>query len=346
MQISFTGDIAFGGYFGKQELNDNLLSPEVRDFLVQSDACVCNIEGPICSQKIRKGRGSLKSGPDIHHFLSLMNGNILFLGNNHILDYDEVGLQETLDFAAEKGYEVMGAGRNIKEASKPLIFGNLCGMLALRYYNKHARASESECGCLIWDEEKLIRDRISEIKHQCRWCILVVHGGDEFCTMPFPYIRNRYRKFLEWGADIIVAHHPHVVQGYEMLDGKAIFYSLGNFVFDNSYMRAFPETREGVLLKLDIKKDDFSWKYLPIIINGDSKTIKKGSCPCSFFCIAGDNDYYNRLPDVISDFLKKEKINLKFQMNRSIPIRVKCRIALSHIKRYLKEKKKLKKYMK
>ena len=67
---------------------------------------------------------------------------------------------------------------------------------------------------------------------------MVYHGGDEFFHVPMPYIRKQLKGYLDWGCDIVVAHHPHVVQGYEMLGKKAIFYSLGNFIFDTDYQRA------------------------------------------------------------------------------------------------------------
>lgn len=90
-----------------------------------------------------------------------------------------------------------------------------------------------------------------EIKEKCRWCVIVVHGGEEFASLPNPYTRVRYLKYLELGADVVVGHHPHVTENYELFeDGKVIFYSLGNFIFDTDYQRAHPYTDEGALLKL------------------------------------------------------------------------------------------------
>lgn len=346
MKLAFTGDTVFTGLFEGQETNTELLSDEVKAFFDRSDVCVCDVEGPICSQNKITDRVAIKSGPEMHRFLSAIRANVLFLGNNHILDYGESGLYETLDIAARNGFRAIGAGRTIKEASEPLLFDGICGLLALRYQNKHARATETECGCLIWDEEKLIREKIAEIKSKCRWCILVIHGGDEFCPMPLPEIRKRYLKFLGWGADIIVGHHPHVVQNYELIGDKIIFYSLGNFVFDDRYMRVFAEAREGVVLRLDVDENGFTWEYLPIVIDGDQKRIYAGTDSPAFFCIKNETEYSDKLPDLARTFLRNERRNLAYQAKRTdISLSAKCRIVMSHTKRYRKEKKRLRKYL-
>lgn len=336
MKIAFTGDLVFSGKFDGAEEKTGILDAEILSFLQSADYCVCDLEGPIYSSDARNDKVAIRSQPTIKKFLSSINGNVLFLGNNHILDYDEAGLKETLDFAEQNNILNFGAGYSIDEASKPLYLDDMCGMLAIRYNNKHARASVEQLGCLIWDEEEIIKKRIAEIKAKCTWCVLAVHGGDEFCMVPFPRIRGRYKKFLDWGADIIVAHHPHVAQNYEIVGQKIIFYSLGNFVFDNNYMREFVEAKDGILIKLDLQPEGYSWEYMPIFIDGDELKIKKTECPKAFNCIENETDYKNKVQIAITDFLAKERKNLKFQFKRKdIKTKAKARIILSHIKRYV-----------
>lgn len=346
MQIAFTGDLVFHGKFDGMEEKNGILDEEVLDFFRNTDYCVCDLEGPIYSHNARNDRVAIRSRPGIKHFLSTINGNILFLGNNHILDYDEGGLKETLDFADQNNILRFGAGYNIDEASRPLYLESMCGLLAIRYSNKHARATSTEHGCLIWDEDDIIKKRIIEIKKQCTWCVLVIHGGDEFCMTPFPEIRARYKKFLDWGADIIVAHHPHVVQNYEIIGEKIVFYSIGNFLFDDNYMRVFAEAKEGVLLKLDLRENGYTWDYMPIFIDGDALKIRKTECSAAFNCIADESDYKSKVQVAAKDFLVKERKNLNYQYKRrDIKTKAKCRIILSHIKRYIILKKKIKNYL-
>ena len=114
---------------------------------------------------------------------------------------------------------------------------------------------------------------IAEIKSRCRWCVIVSHGGEEFTSLPSPYTRDRYLKFLELGADVVVAHHPHVPENYELFDnGKAIFYSLGNFIFDTDYQRVHLYTDVGVLLKLIFTEEAIDFEAIGIrIIRGDER---------------------------------------------------------------------------
>lgn len=345
MRIAFTGDVVFHAKFDGMEENEKILDDSIVHFLKETDYCVCDLEGPVYSGKRRNDKVAIRSKPGIKSFLSIINGNILFLGNNHILDYDEPGFNETIEFADKNGFLRFGAGKNIKDASEPLYLGDTCGLLGLRYNNKHARAGQECLGCLIWDEDEIIQKRIEEIKKKCRWCILVIHGGDEFCVSPFPEIRNRYKKFLDWGADIIVAHHPHVIQNYEIIDKKIIFYSLGNFVFDDDYMRTFPEAKEGVLVKLDLLSNGYSWEFIPIYIDGDVSRIREMKESQAFNCIVDEADYIKKAKDALQDFLHKEKVNLKYQCKRKdIKLKAKFRIIVSHIKRFILLKKKAKNF--
>ena len=90
---------------------------------------------------------------------------------------------------------------------------------------------------------------------------MVTHEGHEFSQIPMPYLRNKYHRFLEYGADIVVGHHPHVVQNYEKVGDKIIFYSLGNFIFDTDYQRLQNYTENGILLKLSFTQDSYSWEH-------------------------------------------------------------------------------------
>lgn len=81
--------------------------------------------------------------------------------------------------------------------------------------------------------------------------------------MPSTYTRDRYIKYLELGADVVVGHHPHVPENYELFeDGKAIFYSLGNFIFDTDYQRSHKYTEFGVLLKLVFTEEKMDFEAI------------------------------------------------------------------------------------
>lgn len=336
MKIAFTGDVVFSGYFANMESQSSVLDEKIVSFLSDTDHCICDIEGPIISGQEITHKVAIRSLPQIYGFLKRINGDILCLGNNHILDYGNKGLCETLEFSKKNHLQTIGAGKNIDDASKELILSNEVGLLSIRYFNKHDRATRLESGCLIWDEDEIIKERIKTIKKNCRWCVLVIHGGNEFCPMPFPDVRKRYLKFLEWGADIIVGHHPHVVQNYEILGEKIIFYSIGNFVFDDEYMRTQQEAKIGILLKIDFQDDGYLWTHLPICIDGDSHKISETEKPAIFRDIQ-EAEYIQSVPSLIKEFKRKERINLRYCLKRTdIGSKAKIRIIASHLKRYFK----------
>ena len=92
----------------------------------------------------------------------------------------------------------------------------------------------------------------------------------------------------EMGADIVVSHHPHVVMNYELFSNKAIFYSLGNFIFDTDYQRAQFNTEKGLLLKLNFTSEDYSFEPMGIRIERDTHHVVKGEIPKIFKDVQGD----------------------------------------------------------
>ena len=192
------------------------------------------------------------------------------------MDAGAEGILSTRSIASEMGSLVFGAGMNEAEASEPVYLDEAggIGMFGVSYMNECIPATENTPGIFRWDNLEYIKERIHEIKSKCRWCIVVSHGGEEFAPLPNPYTRDRYLKFLEFGADIVVSHHPHVPENYETFDnGKAIFYSLGNFIFDTDYQRAHAYTDTGVLLKLSFTENAFTFEGKGTHIDRNSERI-------------------------------------------------------------------------
>ena len=121
--------------------------------------------------------------------------------------------------------------------------------------------------------------------------ILVVHGGDEFSSLSTPDIRKKYHSLLDLGADIIVGHHPHVVQEMEKTGDKVIFYSLGNFIFDTDYQRSFDHTENGILLGIDLEEAAYTFDYMPICINRETQMVEAAQAAPSVFCHVDETEY-------------------------------------------------------
>lgn len=288
-ELVFTGDIGFDRYMDGKWNDEELLSQEICDFLRSADHVIANVEGPLVrNQKNTANEGVAQllhtMDPDVTKVLDKMNADIWNLCNNHIMDAGADGLAATLQEAGRAGVKTLGVGMNIEEASKPLYLDEAggIGMFSVGYQRGCKPAGEDKAGCLSWSEMDIIRDVIHKIKAKCRWCIVVAHGGEEFTALPTPYTRDRYLAYLDMGADIVVCHHPHVPMNYEILGEKAIFYSLGNFIFDTDYQRAQFCTDIGVLLKLCLSENEFTFEPMGIQIERGTEHIVKGEVPAIF----------------------------------------------------------------
>ena len=275
--IVFTGDIGFDRYMDRRWEDENFLAKPVLDFFHNADHTVANVEGAMIDAVDDGSRGIFfhSMNPEAACILKQIHADIWSIGNNHTMDAGAEGVISTRTIAAEMGSQTIGAGLNEAEASEPVYLDEAggIGMFCVAYQAECIPATATEPGIFRWDDMDYIAKRIAEIKSKCRWCIVVSHGGEEFTSLPSPYTRERYLKYLELGADVVVGHHPHVPENYELFDdGKAIFYSLGNFIFDTDYQRVHLYTDIGVLLKLQFTEEKMDFEAIGIqIVRGEER---------------------------------------------------------------------------
>ena len=287
--LVFTGDIGFDKYMDGKWDDDELISKEVLEFLHSGNHVIANVEGALIDGAgfgDTTGVGQLlhSMNPKAVKVLDRMKADIWNICNNHIMDAGEAGVAETLRLAGLHKAKTIGAGRNIEEAAKPLILEEAggIGLISVGYRRGCKPADADKAGCFMWHEMEMIANKIKEVKNKCRWCVMVVHGGEECTSLPSPYTRERYHKYLEMGADIVVSHHPHVPMNYEKVGEKIIFYSLGNFIFDTDYQRAQFNTEFGLLVKLNFTRDDYTWEAFGIRIDRETEHIVKEKLPRIF----------------------------------------------------------------
>lgn len=279
ISIGFTGDLGFSGYFTGACKKPDLLDNNLKEFFKANDATVINYENPITACRItRKKRLAHRSDPEALDFIkSNFSNPVLSFANNHLMDYGYIGMIDTIENTEAAGLPYIGAGRNIEEASKMIVLGDdiKIGIMSMQY-KKYMVANDVHGGPFHESSDAYIKKRVEEFRSKVDWLVLVYHGGDEFLYSPMPYIRKLLKKYLDWGCDVIVAHHPHVVQGFEYVGKKAIFYSLGNFIFDTDYQRVQEGTDRGMLLRLTFTKDGFSFEGVPTFIDRDRQTVSQG----------------------------------------------------------------------
>ncbi len=309
--IVFTGDIGFDRYMNRKWEDDALLSPAVLNFFHTADHVCANVEGALISADDDGSRGVFfhSMNPAATSVLQKMGADIWSIGNNHTMDAGRDGIISTRKIAEDMGAMTIGAGLNLLEASAPIYLEEAggIGMFGVSYMAECIPATHTDAGIFRWDDMELIARRIAEVKESCRWCVVVAHGGEEFAAMPNPYTRDRYIKYLELGADVVVGHHPHVPENYELFDnGKAIFYSLGNFIFDTDYQRAHPYTECGVLLKLIFTPDKLEFEALGTKVDRTTERIVEASLPAIFTNIVA-REYRLLAPLSAKAFVAEEK---------------------------------------
>ena len=306
--LVFTGDIGFDRYmYGKWD-DEELLSSEVLDFLHSADHVIANVEGPVAEAEQNTTQSGVQQllhtiDPAATKVLRKMNADIWNICNNHIMDAGEYGIRCTLREAKNFGAQTIGAGMNIDEARKPVILHEAggIGMFGVGYQRACRKADTDKPGCYSWSDLDAIQQTIDDIKKTCRWCIVVAHAGEEFTPLPSPYTRERYHKYLEMGADIVVAHHPHVPMNYETVGDKIIFYSLGNFIFDTDYQRSQFNTDIGLLIKLNFTEDEFTYEPMGLKILRGPEHIVKGDLPRIFVDV--QEEEYNLLAPLSAKML-------------------------------------------
>lgn len=298
--LVFTGDIGFDRYMLGQWNDDELLSKDVIDFLHSADHVIANVEGPVAEAEtntVKDGAQQLLHtiDPAAVKVLKNMHADIWNICNNHIMDAGPFGIESTLKIAKANGVQTIGAGMNIDEARKPVVIDEAggIGMFGVGYQRACRKADTDKPGCFSWSDLDEIEKLIKDIKSKCRWCVVVAHAGEEFTPLPSPYTRERFHKFLEMGADIVINHHPHVPMNYETVGDKIIFYSLGNFIFDTDYQRSQFNTELGLLVKINFTEDSFTYEPMGLRIDRETEHVVKSDLPRIFVDV--QDDEYNLL---------------------------------------------------
>lgn len=211
-------------------------SDEVKDLFANADYGICNFEAPIHtegSQPIKKSGPALNQSADSPAFLKKHGFNIILMANNHIMDYGEAGMKATMD--GFKEVMVVGAG-NAEDAFAVRyveVADRRIGFLSLVHHEFGTVESIDDKGCgAAWICSPDVPGIIMNAKNKCDYLLVLPHAGVEHTAAPLPGWRKLYKHFIDWGADAVVASHPHCPQGWEIYSGKPIYYSLGDFYFD------------------------------------------------------------------------------------------------------------------
>jgi len=249
----------------------DFLYEKVAPALRLADLGFLNLEFPVAPKTGRPPKPFLfNAGPEAVSALARAGFNVFNLANNHAFDQGPRGLAETCFHLDSIGVGFVGAGRTAAEAQKPLVIEKRGIRVAFLAYttllNIAGNSGDPARPRVNTFEEDSAKNDISRLRDSVDFIVVSLHWGNEYMNEPTPSQVAVAHELCDWGADIILGHHPHVlgpVEIYTAKDGRrcVIAYTLGNFISnqERTYCLKMPaekgDPRDGVLLYIALVAD-------------------------------------------------------------------------------------------
>jgi poly-gamma-glutamate capsule biosynthesis protein CapA/YwtB (metallophosphatase superfamily) len=233
VRLCAVGDIGLSGAVALQAQAEGFdgLWAEIAPLLQAADLAFANLESPLVALGRRPG---LFAGPTSGaKALARAGFDLLNLANNHIYDYGPEGLASTLQACEQAGLKVVGAGERREGLADPLVIE--AGGLRLVWLGcARTLQKQSATGPFFWElDEQALLSAVRSAKGKGDLLVLSLHVGRMYLDYPDPDHRRLAQTLLENGADLVLMHHAHVLQGIEIQGGSRVAcYSLGNFLID------------------------------------------------------------------------------------------------------------------
>jgi poly-gamma-glutamate capsule biosynthesis protein CapA/YwtB (metallophosphatase superfamily) len=231
---------------------------DVQGLLKAGDVVFCNLEHPLTESEYSLDPNSkyvLRAAPEAAEGLEWAGFNLVSIANNHILDYYEAGLADTMAILEERDIAFAGSGENLEKARQMAVLevnGKKIGLLAYTEFGDVLYEGDPPLRFTAWADKagvapldtRLIKEDMAKAREQVDLLIVSLHWGVEDSFGVTDQQISLAHWLVEQGADIILGHHPHWFQGIELYRGKPIVYSLGNFIFD----QPLPQSKESFIL--------------------------------------------------------------------------------------------------
>lgn len=276
VSLVFTGDIYLSPYI--QENYDRggigeIIGADVWNELTNADILMVNEEFPFGTggTPAEDKQFTFRVDPRYSQIFTELGVDVVTLANNHVLDYGTEVLMQTFQVLKEKGISYTGAGQD-KEEAKALITieagGRTFGFLAasrvipVSEWNIENR----QPGVFTTYDNSALVEEIQKARTKCDFLTVYVHWGIERNTTPEEYQKELAHSYVDAGADLVIGSHPHVLQGVESYKDRMIFYSLGNFMFNQSI-------ESTMIVKVILSGEQVRYQVIPLMASG-AKTIR------------------------------------------------------------------------
>jgi poly-gamma-glutamate synthesis protein (capsule biosynthesis protein) len=263
-KILFVGDMFFDRYI-RQVANSkggNFIFSCIGGFLKNSDLVIGNLEGPITDNP-SKSMGTKIGSSDNYVFtfptstaklLASNNIGIVDLGDNHIGNFGQEGISSTKKYLNEAGVNYFGG----LSGDEPIYLADIGGI-------KTSFISYNEFG---GEAPENVAQKIMSEKNNGRTVFVYAHWGDEYSDAPVR-VKNAAILFAQSGADFIIGSHPHIVLPSEKIGNTTVYYSLGNFIFDQYWNS---DVSTGLVLEMNVKNGKLETIEHKVSLNRDGRT--------------------------------------------------------------------------
>ena len=279
--LCFVGDYCLAGYTPDKANQQSPTCAKCQAAVESADLAIANLESCLVDEDSSCGR--FMAGPESRCKPVAGSGfDVFTLANNHIMDCDEQGLEFTRRYLDTNGIATVGTADTSAEVNVPLIMNCDDKRIAIFAVTdaSHYKARRNKAGVAPLQPNRL-RKAVRGVRADVDLVIVCVHSDLEFTNYPAPWKVRLSKRLVEDGANLVVHHHPHTLQGIETYNGSLIAYSLGNFVFP-VHGRKYMANKDGnvdesIILLADLHFADdgrasVAHRLLPVVIGKDNLT--------------------------------------------------------------------------
>ncbi len=243
----------------------NLPFQKLESLLLSTDFNFGNLESPISGRNDFNPSGNLEFNAPPAYTVGLQKYNfkLLNLANNHAMDQGKAGLDNTRTFLSSLGITTIGTGNNLDEAWQEQIIekrGIKIGFIGASYSSVNDGGYATNNYVARIEDLENLKSSILNLKSSADFIVVTMHAGTEYTRTPNASQIAFAHSAIDSGADMVIGAHPHWVQTIENYNGRYIFYSLGNFIFDQEWSR---ETKEGLTLKISLSTKQIGNTTIP-----------------------------------------------------------------------------------
>lgn len=290
--LSIVGDVMLGRRVAQASGDDPIrtLRPTAKR-LAGAEITVGNLESTLSDDgSPTQGGDSFHADPDVIDGLELAGFDLVSLANNHLGDYGQRALRQTLTELRDADLPYVGAGRDLDEARRPVVLtrdGVRIGFLGTESIGETPAATADRGGTnrlnmpprtgpLNQRQLDRITGDIEKLAERVDVVVVIPHWGTQYTHVPEASQRRAARAFADAGADLVIGGHPHWVQGWEARGDAVVVHSLGNFVFDMDFQT---KTMEGIFVEIVLWGDQvkavepvpyaLDSRFVPRVVKGD-----------------------------------------------------------------------------